>query len=56
MDDEMVAQTIAALTSSLKTIEVLNLRGVKWQTDEALTQLLQFIARAPKLQKCDIGD
>ena len=52
----MIARTIAVLTSSQNTIEELELNGVKWNTKEARTHLLQLIAFAPKLQKCDVRD
>ena len=52
----MVARTIVALTSSLDTIETILLCGVNWDTEEALTQLLKFVANAPQLYLCDIGD
>ena len=56
MDGEMIARTIAVLTSSQNTIRELELNGVNWDTEEARTHLLQFIAFAPKLQKCDVRD
>ena len=56
MDGVMIARTIEALTSSLNTIKKIWLREVNWNTEAALTQLLQFIANAPKLEACDVGN
>ena len=55
MDGVMIARAIAALAPSLNTIKEFRSWNVNWDTDEALTQLLQFIANAPKLQVCVIS-
>ena len=52
----MVVQVIAALRTCIATMKEVTLQGVCWNTEEAVEALAQYIAEAPKLEKCDIYD
>ena len=56
MDAGMVVRVIEALRTCIGTMKEVTLQGVSWNTEEVRTALAQFIAEAPKLEKCDIFD
>ena len=55
MDGAMIAPIIAALHTAIHTMKDISFSGTSWNSDEAILQLIQFIATAPKLEYCYIG-
>ena len=56
MDAGMVVRVLKALSTFITTMKEITLQGVSWNTEELMRALAQFIANAPKLEKCDIFD
>ena len=56
MNAGMVERVIEALSIFIRTLKEVTLQGVSWNTEEVMRALAQFIADAPKLEKCDIFD
>ena len=56
MDAGMVVRVLKALSTFITTMKEVTLQGVSWNTAELMRALAQFIANAPKLEKCDIFD
>ena len=55
MDGIMIRPVIAALKTSIKTMKGINFYGMNWNDNEAIKELVKFIANAPKLERCSIG-
>ena len=56
MDAGMVVRVIKELRTFIRNMKEVTLQGVSWNTEEVRRALAQFIADAPKLEKCDIFD
>ena len=52
----MVVKVITNIRTCIPTMKEITLQGVSWKTKEVMEALVQFIADAPKLEKCDIYD
>ena len=54
MDGRMIQPILAALNPSIHTIKEIWFYGTNWNSNEAIEQLVKFIANAPKLEWCEI--
>ena len=55
MDGAMIKPIIAALNTSIHTMERIEFYGTNWNSNEAIEQLVKFIANAPKLEICNMN-
>ena len=56
MDGTMIRPIIAALnTTAIHTMKKIAFYATNWNSDEAIEELIIFIATAPKLEECDIS-
>ena len=52
----MIRPIIAALnTTAIHTMKKIAFYATNWNSDEAIEELIIFIATAPKLEECDIS-
>ena len=54
MDGTMVAPIIAAMNTAIHAMKKISLFDTNWNSDEAIQELVKFIATAPKLEECYI--
>ena len=54
MNGAMIKQIIAAMKTAIHTMKYIDFAGTDWNSDEAIEDLVKFIATAPKLEYCDI--
>ena len=55
MDGRMIKLIIAALNTAIHTMETIEFRDANWSSNDAVEELVKFIATAPKLEYCDIS-
>ena len=56
MDGTRLKPIIAALHNSIHTMKEIRFQNTNWNSHEAIEELINFIANAPKLEGCDILD
>ena len=55
MDGTEIKPIIAALNTAIHTMKKIYFWHTNWNSNEAIEELLKFIATAPKLEECDIS-
>ena len=56
MDGTMIKAIIAALETAIHTMKKISFQGTNWNREDAVEELVRFIATAPKLEYCSICD
>ena len=56
IDGVTANQILLTLHTYIEKMKEITLQGVDWNMNEALKNLIEFMAMAPKLKKCDISN
>ena len=55
VDGRTIKPIIAALNTAIHTMKKIKFVGTDWNSDDAVEELVKFIATAPKLEECSIN-